>query len=94
MVVQRRVRGLLHCRSHSARQRSIKIQILDGSAIVTALPEQVGKVLRGNVAFLLDLGDLLLASAEILDVLRKTGLQVASRHAQHAANLGRDSIGI
>ena len=60
----------LHCRSHSARQGSIKIQILDRTAVLTAVPEQVGEILGGNITLLLDFGDLLLASAEILNILR------------------------
>lgn len=76
----------MHFRSHSARQGSIKIQILDRTAVLAAVPEQVGEILGGNIALLLDFGDLLLASAEILNILRKTGLEIAGRHAQHAAN--------
>jgi hypothetical protein len=84
----------LHCRGHSAGQGSIKIQILDRAAVLAAVPEQVREILGGNIALLLDFGDLLLASAKVLNILRDTGLKIGGRHAQHAANFSRNPIGI
>ena len=66
-------------RTHGAGQWAVKIKILDRTTILAALAEQVGEVLGGNFAFLLHLANFLLASAEVLDVLGETGLQIPSR---------------
>lgn len=43
---------------------------------------------------MLGLADLVLALADVLDVLSKAGLQVAGGYTENTANFGGDPIGI
>lgn len=75
-------------RSQSTGQRGIKINILHESPVFTAVAEEIGEVLAGNLTLVLRLADLVLALSEVLDILRKAGLQVTSRDAEDAADFG------
>lgn len=84
--------GLVVC--HRARQRSFQVNPLNRSSALAALAEQVGKVLPRNVAFVLDLSDLVLALAELFGREFEGGLELRGGHAEDTADFGGDTGGV
>lgn len=80
--------------THGSGQWAVKVEGLDRTAVLAAAAEKVGEVLHRELTFLLDLGDFLLASAKIFDVLGQARLQISSREAENASNLSGDAVGI
>ena len=77
-------------RCQSARQWSIQVNVLHKCSVFAAIPEKIGEVLAGDIAFKLRLADFVLALSNVLDFLCKAGLQVVGGQTKDAANLGRN----
>lgn len=73
-------------RCHSARQRSVKIDVIYRSSVLAAFPEKIREVLASSVALAFRLCDLMLAPSEVLNALCEGGLQVSSWQAENTAD--------
>lgn len=75
-------------------RRALEVDPLDQAANLIRLPEQIGKVLPGDVALGPELGGVVSALAEALDRARQADAQVVGWVAERSADLGREPVGV
>lgn len=74
-----------------SRRRRVQVNGRDAVLLIKAVADEVGKVLCGAPAFLLDLDRLVPLGVEVLYALVEADAEVVGREPQHLANRRRDA---